>query len=107
MEIPGNEFRVKSKVIQDRVKVSGKESAKTKMVLLKMKLIVCVVQPFAQRLLDRTVQLLIFQIAQYVPKHALVRHAVPCLNTILLWVIEVELMLHLLQMSSVNLNLML
>ena len=29
MEIPGNEFRVKSKVIQDRVKVSGKESAKT------------------------------------------------------------------------------
>jgi len=28
MEIPGNEFRVKSKVIQDRVKVSGKESAK-------------------------------------------------------------------------------
>ena len=29
MEIPGNEFRVKSKIIQDRVKVSGKESAKT------------------------------------------------------------------------------
>ena len=29
MEIPGNELRVKGKAIQDRIKVSGKESAKT------------------------------------------------------------------------------
>ena len=29
MEIPGNELRVKSKAIQDRIKVTGKESAKT------------------------------------------------------------------------------
>ena len=29
MEIPGNEFRVKGKAVQDRVKVTGKESAKT------------------------------------------------------------------------------
>ena len=29
MEIPGNELRVKNKAIQDRVKVSSKESAKT------------------------------------------------------------------------------
>ena len=29
MEIPGNELRVKNKAIQDRIKVSGKESAKT------------------------------------------------------------------------------
>ena len=30
MEIPGNEIRVKGKAIQDRIKVSGKEPAKTK-----------------------------------------------------------------------------
>ena len=29
MEIPGNELRVKNKTIQDRIKVTGKESAKT------------------------------------------------------------------------------
>ena len=29
MEIPGNELRVKNKAIQDRVKVTGKGSAKT------------------------------------------------------------------------------
>ena len=29
MEIPGNEFRVKSKAVQSRNKVAGKESAKT------------------------------------------------------------------------------
>ena len=29
MEIPGNDFKVKGKAIQDRVKVTGKESAKT------------------------------------------------------------------------------
>ena len=29
MEIPGNELRVKNKAIQDRIKVTGKESAKT------------------------------------------------------------------------------
>ena len=29
MEIPGNELSVKNKAIQDRIKVSGKESAKT------------------------------------------------------------------------------
>ena len=29
MEIPGNEFRVKSKAVQSRTKVTGKESAKT------------------------------------------------------------------------------
>ena len=28
MEIPGNDFKVKGKAIQDRVKVTGKESAK-------------------------------------------------------------------------------
>ena len=28
MEIPGNELRVKNKTIQDRIKVTGKESAK-------------------------------------------------------------------------------
>ena len=29
MEIPGNDFKVKGKAIQDRVKVTGKASAKT------------------------------------------------------------------------------
>ena len=29
MEIPGNDLKVKGKAIQDRVKVTGKESAKT------------------------------------------------------------------------------
>ena len=29
MEIPGNDFKVKGKAIQDRVKVTSKESAKT------------------------------------------------------------------------------
>ena len=29
MEIPGNEFRVKGKSVQDRIKVTGKQSAKT------------------------------------------------------------------------------